>query len=152
MQHALRTKLFTRCFHFSPPNLKRQSSYAHNRNTTSSAHHVLLVSRSSGEGFARVACNAIETLGDRPVSCNMEGTLQSPTFFQRGSNLSVSLSRLPRQNLNTRLILPQDAKHGQVSHFDQILRELYLTRGRCSRQDQPVQIRVRSGRKPVTRP
>ncbi|CAM9632287.1 unnamed protein product, partial [Ectocarpus sp. 6 AP-2014] len=38
------------------------------------------------------------------------------------------------------LLYREDAKHGQDSFYDQILRELYLTRGRCSRQDQPVQI------------
>ncbi|CAM9224561.1 unnamed protein product [Ectocarpus sp. 12 AP-2014] len=40
------------------------------------------------------------------------------------------------------LLHREDAKHGQVSHYDQILRELYLARGRCSREDQPVQIRI----------
>ncbi|CAM9655967.1 unnamed protein product, partial [Ectocarpus sp. 8 AP-2014] len=40
------------------------------------------------------------------------------------------------------LLYREDAKHGQGPFYDQILRELYLTRGRCSRQDQPVQIRI----------
>ncbi|CAM9207243.1 unnamed protein product, partial [Ectocarpus fasciculatus] len=40
------------------------------------------------------------------------------------------------------LLYREDAKHGRGFHYAQILRELYLTRGRCSREDQPVQIRI----------